>query len=125
MTTLYKPVKIETVKQAEKLPIGTVAVFEPGSMLSVAAVKNAGPLPGWRLGDERVPVGEVPGYVALVPVEAEERIGAEMQWDMPTPHDTHVLPSSDIDNARWQIEHNPDHATGRIMRQYRTPWEEL
>lgn len=71
MTLIYMPQLIETVEQAEALPVGTVATFStPG--LTTAAVKNKGSLPGWWLGDERVSVGETPGWTALLPVEAEE-----------------------------------------------------
>ena len=63
MTLIYVPVLIETAEQAEALPVGTIATFStPG--LTTAAVKNKGPLPGWWLGDERVSVGETPGWTA-------------------------------------------------------------
>ena len=35
---------------------------------------------------------------------------------------SHVLYALDPDNARWQIEHNPEWSTGRIMHRYRTDW---
>lgn len=71
MLTLYRPVLIETAEQAEALPIGTVAVFAQNGMPSTTAIKLAGPLPGWWLGDERVLPWEVRGWSALVPIEVE------------------------------------------------------
>ena len=95
MTIVYVPRLIESAEQAEALPIGTVATFAaPG--LVTAAVKNAGPLPGWWCGDARVPVGVQPGWTALVPIEAEEETA-----------ERHRL---------------CDTATG-TFRRYVTPWE--
>ena len=126
MTTLYRPVLIETAEQAEALPRGTVAMYGGGNMTltahrvtSIAAKPDA-----WNSMDDLLSSSDMVGWAALVPIEAEEEYGAEMKWDARTPRDTHVSLGLNLDNARWQAENNPDYATGRIMRQYRTPWEE-
>ena len=74
MTTLYKPVTIETVEQAEALPIGTVAradYIPEGWTYVTVRVRG-----GWH--DEHfqatgpLPHSEVVSMTALVPIEAEE-----------------------------------------------------
>ena len=116
MTTLYKPVKIESAEQAEALPEGSILLTAYGP----AGRDHRG---DWWVGLSKVHPNLMRDRSALVPIEAEEEYGAEMKWDARTPHDTHVSLGLNLDNARWQAENNPDYATGRIMRQYRTPWE--
>ena len=67
MTTLYKPVLIETAEQAEALPEGTVATSEFG----FAREKWCG---GWTGADDDALYDHLHmlGWVALVPIEAEE-----------------------------------------------------
>ena len=67
MTTLYKPVLIESVEQAEALPEGTVATSE----FDFAREKWCG---GWTGadGDALYDHLHMLGWVALVPIEAEE-----------------------------------------------------
>ena len=69
MTTLYRPVLIETAEQAEALPIGTVATR--GAIAAVRVPEQTHDEP-WRsgvLGWEHV---SAIGWTALVPIEAEE-----------------------------------------------------
>ena len=70
MTILYKPVLIETAEQAEALPEGTVATSEFG----FAREKWCG---GWTGadGDALYDHLHMLGWVALVPIEAEEKRG--------------------------------------------------
>lgn len=72
MTTLYKPVLIETVEQAEALPVGTVATDLGTSIVSAAVRTDVGL--GWFVsGDEMTDMHEhLVGWTALVPIEAEE-----------------------------------------------------
>ena len=67
MTILYKPVLIETAEQAEALPEGTVATSEFG----LAREKWCG---GWTGadGDALYDHLHMLGWVALMPIEAEE-----------------------------------------------------
>ena len=78
MTTLYRPVRIESAEQAEALPIGTVTIT-PNEVGQVdqAAVRVRG---GWHstgVANEHgtpflYPHLAVVGDTALVPIEAEE-----------------------------------------------------
>ena len=83
MTALYKPVLIETAEQAEALPEGTVATSEFG----FAREKWCG---GWTGADDDALYDHLHmlGWVALMPIEAEEettgalvnRVG-EIHWE--------------------------------------------
>ena len=69
MTTLYRPVLIESAEQAEALPEGTVLTRED----HFAFQKHAGQFVSADPHD--LPTGaawEVGGWTALVPIEAEE-----------------------------------------------------
>ena len=57
----------------------------------------------------------------LAPAPLREEWGSEVR-DVRPDRDPYVLYAIDPDNARWQIEHNPDYTTGRIMHRYRTDW---
>lgn len=57
----------------------------------------------------------------LSPAPLREEWGSELQGARPE-SSSHVLYARDPDNAKWQIENNPDHATGRVMHRYRTDW---
>ena len=81
MITLYRPVLIETVEQAEALPIGTIALLwpdRPEAYENHAAVK-AGPedtsagVPLWLVDSQGTDTGVgMVGWTALVPIEADE-----------------------------------------------------
>ena len=70
MTTLYKPVLIESAEQAEALPVGTVATVTGGADAAVRVAFGN----GWSVsGDELTDASEhMIGWTALVPIEAEE-----------------------------------------------------
>lgn len=82
MTTLYKPVLIESVEQAEQLPINTLAISADG--VDPAIRKED----GWHgiFGDPPYSHSEMVSDYALVPVEAEEergtypRVGIDGDW---------------------------------------------
>lgn len=78
MTTLYKPVLIESVEQAEKLPIGTIGIdYDSSGQTSDPAIRVAN---GWHVAGYAEPDGfptlfkhsEMVHSYALVPVKAEE-----------------------------------------------------
>ena len=72
MTTLYKPVLIESVEQAEALPVGTIAVLPDGLCHRQILTKtNNGPGP-WEVDMHGYPHVALLGWTALVPIEAEE-----------------------------------------------------
>lgn len=72
MTTLYRPVLIESAEQAEALPTGTVAVRD-GALPRLLVVDATGPhwLTGTRAPGYVHPTDMI-GWTALVPIEAEE-----------------------------------------------------
>ena len=59
----------------------------------------------------------------LAPAPLREEWGSEVRDARPD-RDPYVLYARDRDNAQWQIEHNPEWATGRIVRRFVTDWEE-
>lgn len=71
MTTLYRPVLIESAEQAEALPEDTVAIRPQ----YFACEKQCGV---WRNTDAAL-LGnrDLVGFTALVPIEAEEESGAK------------------------------------------------
>lgn len=78
MTTLYKPVLIESVEQAEALPAFTVASYIDGDVR--AAIKTIDGI--WEsipsfYGEEAHFSEDFIGWTALVPIEAEE----ETMWE--------------------------------------------
>ena len=75
MTTLYKPVLIETVEQAEALPINTLAISADG--VDPAIRKED----GWHgiFGDPPYSHAEMVSDYALMPIETEEETGVVVQ----------------------------------------------
>ena len=69
MTTLFKPVKIESAEQAEALPVGTVGHEPPHLYAYIKKARNY-----WRGtgGDAALTDYEMLPFTALVPIEAEE-----------------------------------------------------
>lgn len=124
MTLIYVPRLIESAEQAETLPEGTIMFLSAGPYVWTARDPGGEFLDHYGRPWHFENTQDDEPFTALVPVEAEEKYGAEMKWDAGATHDTHVSLGLSLDNARWQAENNPDYATGRIMRQYRTPWEE-
>ena len=79
MTTLYKPVLIESAAQAEALPVGTVIECTGGLLVDVAPHRKVAP-GEWFGGNGRVTTGDLhigaseairSEWTALVPIEAE------------------------------------------------------
>lgn len=113
---LYTEVMIESAEQAEALPEGSVAMHEDHWPFQ----KYQGV---WQSEDRAYSNADLIGWTTYALIEAEEVWGTE----------TYLYPDADVtvtgaardkDNAVWQRDNNPHTATGRIMRQYRTPWEE-
>lgn len=79
MSTLYKPVLIESAEQAEAFPVGTIA-FDPD--YGVATRVDYGL--GWSLNGESDSDyhGHIVGFTALVPIEAEEECQDIDAYDM-------------------------------------------
>ena len=78
MTTLYRPVLIESAEQAEALPLFTIATIEDSPVTGYPEVARK-IVNGWRnrdLVDGRIPHADMIGWTALVPIEAEEEHGA-------------------------------------------------
>lgn len=59
----------------------------------------------------------------LAPAPLTEEWGAEMDHPIPD-RPPSTIKARDLENARWQVEHNPKAATGRIMHRYVSDWEE-
>ena len=76
MSTLYRPILIESVEQAEALPVGTVALDleSDGTPGEVSKKQSDGRWSG--IGDAGEPYAPrlMVGDYALVPVEAEEEL---------------------------------------------------
>ena len=91
MTTLYRPVLIETAEQAEALPEGTIIIHAE----NYPQEKFAG-LWG-RAGNSSQQLADEEGWSALVPIEAEkeETVPIELfggTTHMPRPSDSHPGP---------------------------------
>ena len=110
MTTLYKPVKIESAEQAEALPAFTVARYIDGD--TRAAIKTIDgiweSIPGFY-GEEAHFSEDMIGWTALVPIEAEE----EMRAFYDSKRGATIRVPVD-DRARER---------GRVETRYVTPWE--
>ncbi|QCR53227.1 hypothetical protein C1N80_06280 [Brachybacterium sp. SGAir0954] len=104
MTTLYRPVLIETTEQAEQLPLSTRAIRPDGQ----AAARLDGVSEGgqWTSKLRLYAHDEVIGWTALVPVEAEEERTRPVPLYATT---AHVSPTS--------IAETP-------ARRLVTPWED-
>ena len=66
MTTLYKPVLIESAEQAETLPEGTIATHDE-HWPAVRCTPNR-----WESSARDMKHADMVGWTALVPIEAEE-----------------------------------------------------
>lgn len=77
MTTLYRPVLITSAEQAESLPHGTWARSDVGGGIpEETVVRTADERQPWRNGPAAWSSSELVGWLALVPVEAED------EWDV-------------------------------------------
>ena len=115
MTTLYRPVLIESAEQAEALPRGTVATYGKGSAkltahrVTVIAVKPD----AWLVMDDFLSSSDMVGWTALVPIEAEE------EWTVGQ-EDPSWAPGTESWARRFQAQ-EPGR---RLFRRSVTPWEE-
>ncbi|GLI30374.1 MULTISPECIES: hypothetical protein [Brachybacterium] len=125
MTTLYRPVLIESAEQAEALPVGTIALLgpeRPEAFENAAAVK-VGPeetsegVPLWLVHSQgTADDARMVGWTALVPIEAEEQtqidpqVFAELDARIAYTQAAYALPPGDL-----QVRH---------VKRLVTPWEE-
>ena len=147
MTTLYRPVLIKSAEQAEALPIGTLAapMYEDGPDFVYALVRREETYEPWcnSDGSHARGHGDLDGFVALVPIEAEEeRKGIPM---FPRPEDAPWPPGASpnlgfdgrwyyIDEEGYSTALRGDHPFHDLMvawidslprmTRYTTPWEE-
>ena len=101
MSILYKPVKIESVEQAEALPVGTVGHEPPHLYAYIKKARNY-----WRgTGDDAALTDyEMLPFTALAPLEAEE--------------ETREHPSR-VEERVGYVYHQPVRQT-----RYKTRWED-
>ena len=101
MTTLYRPVLIESAAQAEALPVGTVGHEPPHLYAYIKKARNY-----WRgTGDDAALTDyEMLPFTALVPLEAEE--------------ETREHPSR-VEERVGYVYHQPVRQT-----RYKTRWED-
>ena len=101
MTTLYRPVLIESAEQAEALPVGTVGHEPPHLYAYIKKARNY-----WRgTGDDAALTDyEMLPFTALVPLEAEE--------------ETREHPSR-VEERVGYVYHQPVRQT-----RYKTRWED-
>ena len=100
MSILYKPVLIESVEQAEKLSIGTIATRTIGGRVETLVREDLASGIRWRLDAGGFSHLGAVGWTALVPIEAEE----------------------EHRSAHWMDAYYPN-APKRIQTRYVTPWE--
>ena len=102
MTTLYRPVPIESAEQAEALPVGTVGHEPPHLYAYIKKARNY-----WRgTGDDAALTDyEMLPFTALVPIEAEE--------------ETREHP--------YRVEERVGYVYHQPVQQvrYKTPWEDV
>ena len=112
MTTLYRPVLIESAEQAEALPVGTVATHRIGP----GAAVRVGYGLGWSMSGEEMSEhhSHMLGWTALVPIEAEEET-----------RERDARPIRSMNDPRWKSPFD-DHDGDQWVKETRlvTPWEE-
>ena len=104
MTTLHKPVLIESAEQAEKLPAFTVARYIDGDVR--AAIKTIDGLwesiPGFY-GEEAYFPEDFIGWTALVPIEAEEETREHPTRVEERPESAYLQPVQQVRyKTRWE-----------------------
>ena len=141
MTTLFKPVKIESAEQAEALPVGTVGHEPPHLYAYIKKARNY-----WRgTGDDAALTDyEMLPFTALVPIEAAEEYKGFPMFPRPTdaPWPPRSTPNRDADGHWYYIDedgYSTAHLGGhpfhdlmvawidslpRTIR-YVTPWESV
>ena len=96
MTTLYKPVLIESAEQAEALPIGTVATHRYHWPLE----KFQGV---WQYCDGVFDHRDMVGWTALVPIEAEEETREHPTRVEERPESAYLQPVQQVRyKTRWE-----------------------
>ena len=118
MTTLYKPVLIESAEQAEAMPPGTVALRSWGDGTTARTLTNG----RWITpSGGAMPHVEMVGWTALVPIEAEEE--HRVVWAEPDPHTSSPMPQEDArEIVALREPWEPDaHIESRLV----TPWKPL
>lgn len=141
MTTLYRPVLIESAEQAEALPVDTIAflrgTFYDVPTVDLAAVKSAGDSWDYTTDDEQMTDVQMVGWKALVPIEAEEETQGITTWPRPDsapwPKRSHLCEDSagdyyyrDEDGVAHDITEEMTHwlAAQPVRTRLVTPWEE-
>ena len=117
---LYRPVLIESVEQAEALPLSTRAIRPDGH--AAARLDGVNEDGQWTSKLRLYAHDEVIGWTALVPIEAEEEWTA-MGSDNGEPWISHVGHDG-IDGSREEAQQYVDRFGGFIAHRTRTPWEE-
>lgn len=123
---LYREVIIETAEQVETLAEAAFLVDSIDGQVYFDAPEGSSYEGEFVDADGNVVfASDLVRCTAYIPVETEETIGVEMDWGVPDmPHNVHITYAMDLDNALWMVENNPKYATGRLMKRYRTDWEE-
>ena len=112
MTTLYKPVLIESAEQAEALPVGTIMFLPAGPYVWTARDPGGEFLDHYGRPWHFENTQDDEPFTALVPIEAEE---------------VHVTARGllEIDmHGRPDVNHDVADARPYRRTEYRTPWEE-
>ena len=100
MTTLYRPVLIESAEQAEALPIGTVGHEPPHLYAYIKKARNY-----WRgTGDDAALTDyEMLPFTALVPIEAEEETREHPTRVEERPESAYLQPVQQVRyKTRWE-----------------------
>lgn len=113
MTTLYRPVLIESAGQAEALPIGTLA--KRPQHYSIEKVDERPDEWTDTCNAEPRTSSDVIGWTALVPIEAEEEWALIYDGEEPTPC------ADEADAREWARIDGEEQAPSR---RYTTIWEE-
>lgn len=131
MTTLYKPVKIESAEQAEALPVGTTVTHpdywprEKGNLLG-----------SWEGPGDAMQNAEMVGWTALVPIEAEEETSVVVSAPGSRDIDSHPYSEANMDSD-GNVWFGEGHRRVDVTEQFNvwtkqhtrtrfvTPWEEV
>ena len=100
MTTLYRPVLLESAEQAEALPIGTVGHEPPHLYAYIKKARNY-----WRgTGDDAALTDyEMLPFTALVPIEAEEETREHPTRVEERPESAYLQPVQQVRyKTRWE-----------------------
>ena len=137
MTTLYRTVLIESVEQAEALPIGTVSSTATLPIFMKVSEE-------WWVGvhgpdsddDEKFENCDAMGITALVPIEAEEETSVVVNTSGSRDIDSHPYSEANMDSDGnvWfgeghrrvdETEQFNEWAKQHTRTRFVTPWEEV